>query len=474
MTMKQFLPILALTFAVFLPSASAQLSSTQKADIGFTALQSRLGINMPTGSGVSVSHVEAPVGAAYRPDTALFSNQSFTFPSGGNTTFSSHATTVGQYLYGPNSLSPDLGDNTSGNRVASYEANNWIGGGFLFTNVAFLLPAIETNDIQNHSWIGTTGNATTDTQILNRLDFTIEYDDFLAVVGLNNGSGNTQPNLLAQSYNSISVGLSNGNHSRGSTTINGAGRTKPDIVVPTGVTSNATPTVGSAAALLIEVARSNGALANAQTSVMLKSLLMAGASKESGDLDGTWSNTSARPLDSVYGAGELDIENSYHILVAGEFNASTNSLANKIGWDLGTSSTSTTQYYFFDIEATAASFTASLNWNAVTTVTDNDAGPGISYSFSAAVPNLDLRLYTANAFTVGAPVASSLSNTDNVEHIYSTSVAPGRYALAVTSDTSGINYGLSWTTAVPEPGDAVFVVVGAICVIIVARRRSRA
>jgi len=234
---------------------------------------------MPTGSGVSVSHVEAPVGAAYRPDTTLFSNQSFTFPSGGNTTASSHANSVGQYLYGPNSLSPDLGDNTSGNRVASYEANNWIGSGFLRLDANLIAPNVETNDIQNHSWIGTSGNVTIDTQILNRLDYAIARDDFLAVVGLNNGSGGAQPNLLAQGYNSISVGLSNGGHSRGTTTINGAGRTKPDIVVPAGVTSYATPTVGSAAALLIEVARSNGALANAQKSFVLKSLLMAGASK---------------------------------------------------------------------------------------------------------------------------------------------------------------------------------------------------
>jgi len=268
-----------LIFAAFCGSASAQLSSTEKADIGFTALQSRLGASMPTGSGVSVSHVEAPVGAAYRPDTTLFSNQSFTFPSGGNTTASSHANSVGQYLYGPNSLSPDLGDNTSGNRVASYEANNWIGSGFLRLDANLIAPNVETNDIQNHSWIGTSGNVTIDTQILNRLDYAIARDDFLAVVGLNNGSGGAQPNLLAQGYNSISVGLSNGGHSRGTTTINGAGRTKPDIVVPAGVTSYATPTVGSAAALLIEVARSNGALANAQKSFVLKSLLMAGASK---------------------------------------------------------------------------------------------------------------------------------------------------------------------------------------------------
>ncbi|MFY8216587.1 MAG: hypothetical protein ACOVMP_08300, partial [Chthoniobacterales bacterium] len=160
MTLKPLLLLVIFSFAAFCGAALAQLSPTQKEDVGFTALQSRLGVNMPTGSGVSVSQVEAPVGAAYRPNTALFSNQSFTFPSGGNTTASSHANSVGQYLYGTNSLSPDLGDNVSGNIVASYEANNWIGSGFLRLDANLIASTVETNDIQNHSWIGTSGNVT--------------------------------------------------------------------------------------------------------------------------------------------------------------------------------------------------------------------------------------------------------------------------------------------------------------------------
>ena len=40
--------------------SKAQLNSSQKEDIGFTALQLKLGAAMPTGAGVSVSQVEAP------------------------------------------------------------------------------------------------------------------------------------------------------------------------------------------------------------------------------------------------------------------------------------------------------------------------------------------------------------------------------------------------------------------------------
>ena len=274
---------------VFLAStAFAQLSTAEKADIGFTSLQTRLGVLMPTGAGVSVSQTEAPDGSSnYRPDTSLFSGKTFAFPSSGTTGTSSHASTVGQYLYGANSLAASIGATANSDTVTVYEVNSWLQNGFLNYNLASALPLVELNDIQNHSWIGTTGNSTTDTQILGRMDYAIARDDFVAVFGLNNGSGTTLPNLMGQSYNGMTVGLSNGNHSRGTTTIDGTGRTKPDIVVPTSATSWAAATVSSAAGLVLGVARATPALSNAQTSEMVKALLLAGATKTESEFSGT-------------------------------------------------------------------------------------------------------------------------------------------------------------------------------------------
>lgn len=144
------------------------------------------------------------------------------------------------------------------------------------------------------------------------------------------------PHIYGQSYNSLVVGLSNGNHSRGQTTNGVAGRTKPDIVAPRslGATSFATPVVSSTAALLHSAANSFG-YNDARSPEAMKAIIMAGADKTAVP---TWSNTRTRPLDSVYGAGQVDVYNSYRILEAGQFDGSasfTISDSGLKGWDYG-------------------------------------------------------------------------------------------------------------------------------------------
>jgi len=68
-----------------------------------------------------------------------------------------------------------------------------------------------------------------------RLDYAIVRDGFTAVVGVNNGDSTTLPELLSQSYNTISVGRSDGKHGHGLTVLDGQGRIKPELVVPVNV-----------------------------------------------------------------------------------------------------------------------------------------------------------------------------------------------------------------------------------------------
>lgn len=457
--------------------AVAQLSATQKADIGFTALQNRLGASMPLGIGLSVSIVEAPDGSGnYRVDTTdpQLTGKTYQFPSGGSTGVSGHATTVGKYLFGTQSLAPRIGATVDGSTVANYETNNWLGSGFLNTGSPSLLPAVETRKLVSQSWIGTANNTAVDTEILNRADYAVQRDGTIATYALNNGSGTTIPALMASSYNGIVVGLSNGNHSRGTTTIDGSGRQKPDIVVPTEFTSWATPTVSSAAGLLVQVASTTGGLSNGTRQQVAKSLLMAGATKAGPNLPGTWSwsNSPTAPLDSIYGAGQLNIDTSYDILVAGEFAASGASLAQSTGWDLGVASSSTPQRYFFDVDSSLAggSLTASLNWQRTMTATDTQPGAGTNYVFSGTLANLGLRLYSASGFTLGSLVGESVNTVNNTELIWAQGLASGRYALEVSSNTNGIDYGVAWVTVVPEPAGFVLVAV-AVGVLVVARRR---
>jgi hypothetical protein len=432
----------------------AQLSPAQLEDIEFTALQNLLGGSMPTGAGVSLTQVEALDTGSYRPDSSVFVSKAFSFPSVGSASISSHATTVGQFLYGASGIAPDMGSSATSASIAVYDAADWLGSGFLHTGTASLLPNVDTRPIQNHSWIGSTSNAPLDTEILRRFDYMLARDNVFATVGVNNGSANPLPALLGQSHNALAVGLSNGDHSAGSTTLDGSGRTKPDIVVPTTATSWATATVAGAGALLLQTASTNASLSNASESVVLRSLLLAGASKEEPEFAIPWTHSESTPLDTRYGAGELDLQTSFDILSGGEFGSSAGSLAAQRGWDFGSTSVAAPGVYFFDLTSDAGplSLTASLVWNSVVVATDTNSDHFVTaYGFSTIIPNLDLRLYSATGFALESQIAASLSTVDNLELIYAKDLSPGRYALSVSSGTDSVNYGLAWTASVPEP-----------------------
>lgn len=459
----RFLRDVSLLVALTSP-AIGQLTQTELDDIGFTSLKTRLGAAMPTGAGISLTQTEAAEGTSYRPDVNQFPGHNFTFPAGGATGTSGHANLVGQFIYGTGSLAPAIG--TAADEITSYSAITWISSVLNAGNTS-LLPAEETNDIQNHSWVGTNDNTTSDTTIVRRMDYAIQRDDFVAVFGLNNGSGNPVPALMAGAYNGITVGLSNGQHSSGTSVIEGA-RTRPDIVVPTSSTSVGTATVSSAAALMIETARSSSALSNGDRSFVVKSLLMAGATRDESEFSRAWVHSATQPLDATYGAGELNIDNSYQILTAGEAAASVISTAAATGWDLGLTA-ATNNYYYFDVSA-ESQVSAALVWNRTITAADTPGG-GISYQFNSSLADLNLHLYSASGFDLGTELAISASSIDNVELI-TTLLGPGRYVWEVSSSTPLTQYGLAWQsiTSVPEPSSTMLITVMSLAIF---RRRRQ-
>ena len=380
-----------------------------------------------------------PPPLVYMPDTASaeFTGKTITAKSGttaGTSPISSHANNVATYFYGRySSLAPDV------NGIDVYEANNWLNSGFLLLAQGSG-PLSEGRMVQNHSWIGTYGNTPQgiayDKEALRRFDFAIQQSDFLACVGLNNGSASAVPTLLASAYNAIAVGLTNGEHSTGTATFDpiaagDPGRTKPEIVAPFTVTSFATPLVSSAGAMLRQNASANG-----RHSVSLKAMLLAGATK---DQFANWNRTTTRPLDAHFGAGQLNILHSYHILAAGQQIASGTVSVGKRGWDYRTTAAAAGQY-FFDIPAgdTATRLSAVLTWN-------RKIGNGITWGDTTpTVPDLALRIYAATGFTKGALIDESVSAVDNVEHLYEPILPPGRYVMEVTGSQTGIAYGLAW------------------------------
>jgi hypothetical protein len=405
-------------------------------DIGLTALQAELGGGTPTGSGISVSQVEAAYDGANYAASANNSElvgKTFSLQSGASVE-SVHATTVARSFCGSvNGVAPDI------TQIDAYEVNGWLQSDFLRFGSSST-PRSETRRIQNHSWIANTiGSQSQDQDILRRLDYAIQRDSYVAVVGVNNFTTNPVPALMAQAYNSIAVGNDNGNHSTGGTTFDVAGRLKPDIVAPSafGAVSYSIGTVSGAAALLLETADGVSALANARNNPeVIKALLLAGATKS--PFPG-WTRTPTQPLDTVYGAGRVNIQRSYHLLVAGEFAASGSVTRPNQGWDFASVGSGPARY-FFDVPSGSAltNFSVVLTWNR--DVSDG-AGPGFNPQVSVA--DMNLRLYSASGFSLGAQLDSSVSTIQNVEHVF-TSLGPGRYALEVTSNTSGVDYALAW------------------------------
>ncbi|MEO6846982.1 MAG: PEP-CTERM sorting domain-containing protein [Chthoniobacterales bacterium] len=438
-----------------------------KDDIGYTQLVLELGGSIPTGTGVNVTQIEAPLtngGTNYAPDTtnSAFTGKTFIFPVSGSTV-SSHATTVGGYFYGSNSTAPGI------SQVTVFNVNDWIGSSSLRTSLP-IAPAISTGKVQNSSWIGTTDTGSVDTEILERYDYQINRDGVIAVVGVNNGVSSV-PNLLAAGYNSIAVGLSSGNSSSGTTSptlsfIYGNPRQKPDIVVPTDATSWATAIVSSSAALLVSSAPN----ANAMRPEVIRATLMAGATKTG--LGGTWTHTQTVPLDSTYGAGQLNIYNSYHIQQAGQFAGQTTavSMVGNTGWDLGTAQSASPEYYFFHV-STLSDFSAVLTWNV---------NVSANFNWSTITPtlaNLDLFLYNANGLTIGSLVDQSISGaasstSENVELLWEQNLAVGDYAIKITSDTTQ-QYGFAWQT-IPEPSTWMLLIFGVIFTGVMIRRSQSA
>ncbi len=435
-----------LGLAVIVLALAAAVRADWKADIGYTALQARLGAATPDGSGIAVSHIEALYDGNYLPDPAdaEFAGKTFTAKSGSGSP-SVHATIVGRNYYGlTSSIAPGI------TTIDAYEANNWIGTGFLRLET-LNVPRTETRRVQNHSWIGSVGDDAGDTDALRRTDLVVHRDGVVIAAGVNNGAATAMPRLLASAYNVLAVGLTSGNSSYGPTPIDVAGRVKPDLVVPFNLTSWGTPAVAGAASLLLQTADGNNILPTlgaqekkTAKALLVRALLMGGATKTE---CANWrkgfatpSTDGTVPLDYRYGAGELNIDNSHRILAAGEQDASGSSTVGLTGWDYGTAGPAGASLYFFDIPPfqQADGVSVLVAWNRLITV-----GAGNPVKLTPSLANIDLRLYDASGFVLGGLRDQSVSAIDNVEHIYRTWLPAGRYAIELTSDRSW-TYAIAW------------------------------
>ena len=446
------------------------LPGTARADYfdgtGYRTLAAAPGTSLPDGGGVSVTQVEFG-SPAYLPQAGsgtfagaggYFAGKIFTAKSGASAD-SGHALDVAAHFYGLNT-NPNAGRASFTPGVTQVDvylvdsagsANSWVEESWL-TPASTLEPLTEPNAVQNHSWIspGSSVSAVGDNDVLRRFDYAIVRDGFLAVTGVNNGTS-TVPALMASAYNNLAVGLSSGNHSTGGVPswLDGAGRQKPEITAPLDFTSFSTAMVSSAAVLLREAANLQGGAAVLPET--LKAILLAGATKE--EFPG-WSHTVTAPLDPVFGAGELEISNSWFILAGQGQAANLTTPLPDLAWSSTTLTTTATADYLLTLPPgfSGAALSAVAVWNRI--ISDSNPGPAFIMNV-APLANYDLSL--ARVPATGSPVLleESLSTLENVEHVYRRNLPSGTYRLRLAlASGSNVPASLAWrlTKTAHRPG----------------------
>ena len=314
--------------------------------------------------------------------------------------------------------------------------------------------------------------------------------------------------FMGSSFNAIAVGLSNGGAAHGSyplattpsTPYASASRTRPDLVAPASATSWATPMVSSAAALLVQEGHQGGntlstdpavtfttnrngdKIYNAERSEVVKAALMAGASRTATQLATKYTVNTANGLNNVYGAGQLNINNSYHIIAAGEQNSredfsSGGGEIKAVGFDYdpafgGTNGSNKTGVVYFQ----GPDHRQPGGLPGLEPAVKGETASG--FDTTATLYNLGLYLYD---MTSSSEVAYAASLVDNTENIWFTSLTAGdSYMLEVASLQSTDflwDYGLAWnitatTTHAPLP-PTVYLLGSGIAALVFFRRKQR-
>jgi len=405
---------------------TAAAQATVLDQIGVTALQS-LNPSL-TGSGVTVGQPEAdvsgantfevnPAGVGQPQSLFTYYDDSGTMTSTYNSAEGSgHANAVASNFYGVGTgVAPGV------QHVDNYSAN------YFTANIISSGTAI-SDAIVNQSFIFQE-NGGTPLTVADQQDADLVYDEYVAtyqtifVSAVGNGG---QVNAPATAYNSIGVGAYGGGSSTGPTADNG--RSKPDIVAPASATSWATPLVSGSAALLLQAGATMSPGATDPRTI--KALLLNGAVKPLG-----WTHTHTAPLDVNYGAGIVNVYNSYLQLESGEQSPSVTSYealggnhsalssghADPLaGWNFTTFSSSSSQdvysHYLVPTSSNASSYTltATLVWER----------PYEDVITTNPINNLDLFLYDTTRNTT-TPLDYSNSTIDNVQELYDVGLTPG-------------------------------------------------
>ena len=481
-TVRNFLlnHVTAIVATVFICACTPQEPSDP---FGYEKLKRELGESIPDGSGVEVQLVEprgdvtemvdgieTKTGTAFAPNPVLdeFIDKNIRIVPDFSRLYSGHANGVGRKFFGRRtSMAPAIED------IEAWESMTWLDS--VLNSGRRLLPNAQTARIANHSWVGNAEHpelpGTRNVEALRRLDWLIATDDFIQVAGFN-GSGDSP--LFASAWNAVVVSHIDGAYAAGSAPVGHAdyppGRIRPDIVAEETYPSSAAARVSSAAALLVHTARTemsrsseradSGAVNRAgvristgENSEVVRAALMAGATPVLIEGEGS---DEAPGLHPQFGAGRLDISNSYHVIVGGESDsledgATQNNVIPTAGFDYdgafgGSGGSNITATYAIAGHGEPVGLTAALIWNARVRT-----GRGLVFDQEAQVFGIGLYLYDVSSPGGGELVASSETWPDNRQFLRHSLAANRDYELRVVAASGQAafswDYGLAWRMA---------------------------
>ncbi|MBN1906113.1 MAG: hypothetical protein JW927_13560 [Deltaproteobacteria bacterium] len=441
-----------------------------KDDIGHTLLLSELDIEIPNGNGVHVTLVEALSSDKWIPNLSntQFTGKTFHDMSTGHPEgYSGHANSVAQLFFGnTSSIAPgitqiDLYTAGYGSDHVYWPPPPWdfMGRGFLWAGWLYGPYPIQPlyNDpespscysgnvsspgrIANHSWVA----SSTSSEILRRIDWVIGRDEYMQAVASRATSA-----LLSSAFNVVSVGLTTGESAAGTPAIDSdytADRPLPNLVAPQSTLSSATPVVAAAMALLVETGsdpllsndsveqwatnRDGEIVYNAERSEVIKAALMAGADRFTQNTSTTANIVdyrkdpykTANGLDGRYGAGQVNIYNSYHIIANGEQNSDEDNSSRDgvISWEgfdfdpafgiVGGNANRAS--YYFTSDAVHCRLAVSLVWNIKI-----DGGSCLNFNGDATLYDLNLYLYDVTDPESPRLIASSSGSATNTENLW--------------------------------------------------------
>jgi hypothetical protein len=376
--------------------------------LGVVAATRRLGEGVPTGRGVTFAHVEGSPGR-YMPDVngGGLAGVTITGRSGDSEPFG-HATSTASVIYGRGGLAPGVTD------VWAYTSTGWARD--VLSVGKPIPPTTGSPRVHTHSWIAD-GSPVVD-EVLLRVDHLIDHQDRLVIAGVNNGRDTPVPALLASSYNAIAVGTAQGQgaSSGGPTVGTWPGRSKPDLVGATGLTSFATPQVAAIAGRLLEAADAMPFFVDhADRAEVIKAILMAGAAKPWG-----WRPIDGRPLDDHYGAGVVHLDNALRIQSAGP---TTPGQAERFGWWFGQLLPGDFATFTLPVEPGDGPLSAVLVWHrrvdGRSVMVTEEGKRRAFWQGGESLAEFDLLASLVADDTGPAEVlALSRSKLDNVEHVF--------------------------------------------------------